>query len=105
LFYAAGVLMYDFFTGINYTAFTSLEYEIVGTGNPLASTQFALLSASANLPISYMTAVDGHFHTTHGLAGMLAVDALSSVVVGAALLTVFHRMGHMGKKTEMTVAD
>ena len=46
LFYAAGVLMYDFFTGINYTAFTSLEYEIVGSGNPLASTQFALLSAS-----------------------------------------------------------
>ena len=84
LFYAAGVLMYDFFTGINYTAFTSLEYEIVGSGNPLASTQFALLSASANLPISYMTAVDGHFHTTHGLGGMLAVDALSSVVVGTA---------------------
>ncbi len=93
LFYAAGVLMYDFFTGINYTAFTSLEYEIVGSGNPLASTQFALLSASANLPISYMTAVDGHFHTTHGLGGMLAVDALSSVVVGTSLLLVFHRIG------------
>jgi len=103
LFYAAGVLMYDFFTGINYTAFTSLEYEIVGTGNPLASTQFALLSASANLPISYMTAVDGHFHTTHGLAGMLAVDALSSIVVGASLLLVFHRMGHLGRKADVAL--
>ena len=103
LFYAAGVLMYDFFTGINYTAFTSLEYEIVGPGNPLASTQFALLSASANLPISYMTAVDGHFHTTHGLTGMLAVDALSSMVVGASLLLVFHRMG-VGKRAEVAVA-
>jgi hypothetical protein len=103
LFYAAGVLMYDFFTGINYTAFTSLEYEIVGSGNPLASTQFALLSASANLPISYMTAVDGHFHTMHGLGGMLAVDALSSMVVGAVLLTVFHRMGAT-RKTEVAIA-
>jgi len=103
LFYAAGVLMYDFFTGINYTAFTSLEYEIVGPGNPLASTQFALLSASANLPISYMTAVDGHFHTTHGLAGMLAVDALSSMVVGASLLLIFHRMG-VGKRAEVALA-
>ena len=104
LFFAVGVLVYDFFTGINYTAFTSLEYEIVGSGNPLASTQFALLSASANLPISYMTAVDGHFHTTHGLGGMLAVDALSSIVVGTVLLVVFHRMGHLGKRAEMAVA-
>ena len=103
LFFAVGVLVYDFFTGINYTAFTSLEYEIVGTGNPLASTQFALLSASANLPISYMTAVDGHFHTTHGLTGMLAVDALSSVVVGAVLLTVFHRI-EMGRRAEVAIA-
>jgi hypothetical protein len=92
LFFAVGVLVYDFFTGINYTAFTSLEYEIVGSRNPLASTQFALLSASANLPISYMTAVDGHFHTTHGLAGMLAVDAVSSIVVGTGLLVAFHRI-------------
>jgi hypothetical protein len=61
-------------------------------GNPLSSTQIALLAASANLPISYMTAVDGHFHTTHGLRGMLAVDALSSVVVGTVLLVIFHRL-------------
>jgi PAT family beta-lactamase induction signal transducer AmpG len=104
LFFAVGVLVYDFFQGINYTAFTSLCYEIVGPGNPLASTQMALLAASANLPISYMTAVDGHFHTTHGLAGMLGVDALSSLVVGTLLLTVFHRMGLLGRKAEVAIA-
>ncbi len=92
VWYATGVLVYNFFQGINYTAFTSLSLEIVGPGNPLSSTQIALLAASANLPISYMTAVDGHFHTTHGLRGMLAVDALSSVVVGTVLLVIFHRL-------------
>jgi ABC-type molybdate transport system permease subunit len=35
---------------------------------------------------------------------MLAVDALSSVVVGTVLLVVFHRMGHLGKKPEVAVA-
>jgi ABC-type molybdate transport system permease subunit len=35
---------------------------------------------------------------------MLAVDALSSVVVGTVLLVVFHRMGHLGKRAEMAVA-
>jgi len=101
--FAAGVLTYTFSQGINYTAFSALCYEIVGPGNPLASTQMALLAAAANLPISYMTAVDGHFHTTHGLAGMLGVDALSSLVVGMLLLTVFHRMGLLGRKPEVAL--
>jgi len=91
-FFAAGVLVYNFFQGINYTAFTAFEYEIVGPGNPLAATQIAVLTAAANLPISYMTAVDGHFYTRHGLAGMLGVDALSSVAVGTVLLVVFRRV-------------
>jgi PAT family beta-lactamase induction signal transducer AmpG len=91
IFFAGGVLAYNFFQGINYTAFTAFSYEIVGPGNPLASTQMALLAAAANLPISYMTAIDGHFYTTHGLAGMLTVDAASSVAVGTVLLLAFRR--------------
>jgi MFS transporter, PAT family, beta-lactamase induction signal transducer AmpG len=93
VFFAIGVLAYNFFQGINYTAFTAFEFEIVGPGNPLASTQIALLTASANLPISYMTAVDGHFYTKHGLPGMLGVDACSSVVMGIVLLMTFRRIG------------
>jgi len=92
VFYATGVLVYNFFQGINYTAFSSFEYEIVGPGNPLAATQIAVLTAAANLPISYMTKVDGHFNATHGLTGMFAVDAVSSIVVGTALLLVFRRI-------------
>ena len=91
-FYAAGVLAYNFFQGINYTAFSAFEYEIVGPGNPLAATQMALLTATGNLPISYMTVVDGHFYTTHGLTGMLLVDAGASITVGILLLLVFRKM-------------
>lgn len=91
-YYAAGVLAYNFFQGINYTAFSSFTFEIVGPANPLSSTQIALLTAAANAPISYMTLVDGHFYTTHGLPGMLAVDAVASVIVGTVLLLVFRRV-------------
>ena len=90
-FFATGVLAYVFFQGVNYTAFSSLSFEIVGPGNPLASTQMALLSAAANVPITYMTAVDGHFHTRYGLTGMLLVDGLMSIVVGTILLIVLSR--------------
>jgi hypothetical protein len=92
-FFAVGVLAYNFFQGINYTAFSAFEYEIVGPGNVLAATQISLLSAAANAPISYMTLVDGHFYTKHGLPGMLAVDAGASVAMGIVLLLVFRRIG------------
>ena len=91
-FYAGGVLAYNFFQGINYTAFTAFEYEIVGPANPLASTQIALLTAASNAPISYMTVIDGRFYTTHGLSGMLTVDAVSSLVIGSLLLLLFRRV-------------
>ena len=105
-YFAGGVLAYNFFQGINYTAFTAFEFEIIGPGNPLAGTQIALLTAASNLPISYMTAIDGHFHTTYGLRGMLAVDGLSSIVVGTALLLTFRRLrvGREGGRMEPEAA-
>jgi MFS transporter, PAT family, beta-lactamase induction signal transducer AmpG len=106
VWFAAGVLTYNFFQGINYTAFTAFEFEIVGPGNPLASTQIALLTAASNLPISYMTAIDGHFHTAHGLSGMLAVDGMSSIAVGTLLLLTFRRfrLGRAGEPMEPEAA-
>ena len=92
LFFGIGVLAYNFFQGINYTAFSAFEYEIVGPGNPLASTQIALLTAAANAPISYMTAIEGHFYTKHALPGMFGVDAAASVAMGIVLLLVFRRI-------------
>jgi PAT family beta-lactamase induction signal transducer AmpG len=91
VYFVIGVLGYNFFQGINYTAFTAFEYEIVGPGNPLAATQIALLTAASNAPISYMTRIDGHFYGRHGLIGMLAVDGLSSIAVGTTLLLLFRR--------------
>ena len=91
--YAGGVLVYNLFQGINYTAFSSFCYEIVGPANPLAATQMSLLAAAANLPISYMTAIEGRVHTALGLRGMLATDAISTLIVGTTLLLVLRRFG------------
>lgn len=84
--YAGGVLAYNFFQGVSYTAFSSFCYEIVGPASPLAGTQMALLAAAANLPISYMTAIEGHAHSRFGLSGMLMTDAFSTLIVGTTVL-------------------
>ena len=89
--FVAGVLAYNLAQGLNYAAFTALSYELTGKNNPLAATQVALLTASANLPISYMTALDGLGSAHAGLTGMYAVDAGFSLVACVALLILFRR--------------
>lgn len=101
--YAGGVLAYNFFQGVNYTAFSSFCYEIVGPANPLAATQISLLAAAANLPISYMTAIEGHIHTALGLGGMLATDGVSTLIVGTTLLLVLRRF-HTRAQTAIRIA-
>jgi MFS transporter, PAT family, beta-lactamase induction signal transducer AmpG len=91
--FAIGVLGYNFCQGMNYTSFSALTFEIVGPGSPLAATQMGMLAASANFPISYMTALDGRAYASYGLTGMLATDAGMSIVAGTLLLFVLSRLG------------
>ena len=56
----------------------------IGRDNPLAATQFGLLSAAYSLPVTYMQAIDGGAYGRGGMAGMLATDA--TITAAAALL-------------------
>ena len=103
--YTAGVLAYSFFQGISYTAFSSFCYEIVGPASPLAATMMALLAAAANQPISYMTAIEGHAHTRFGLGGMLATDAITTLIVGGTLLLVLRHTRLGGTRRAVTPAE
>ncbi len=86
LIFAAATLAYNFLQGINYTAYTALCFELVGSNNRVAATQFSVLFCAINLPISYMTWVDGRGYAAFGLHGMLGTDALFSLLAGTALL-------------------
>jgi PAT family beta-lactamase induction signal transducer AmpG len=46
----------------------------IGKNNPLASTQFAVLSAAMCAPITYMQWIDGHAYGAGGLARLYATD-------------------------------
>jgi PAT family beta-lactamase induction signal transducer AmpG len=86
--YAVGLLAYNLFQGFNYTAFTALELEIVGPQNALSGTMMAMLTASANVPISTMTWVDSHVYGRHGLNAMFFVDAAASIATALFLMFV-----------------
>jgi len=57
----------------------------IGRDNPLAATQFALISAATSLPLAYMQYLDGQGYGLGGVNGSYLVDALVS---GGAVLTL-----------------
>jgi PAT family beta-lactamase induction signal transducer AmpG len=100
--FAVGVLGYNFVQGINYTAFGAWQFELVGSNNPQGALQFAVFAAAANLPITYMTKLEGMGHDRWGVNGMFTLDAVASVVMGVVLLMVFSRIdARYRARTEM----
>ena len=55
-------------------------------GAPLAATQFGLITAVPQLPVTYMQWLDGHVYAAAGLAGMYAVDGGLSLCACAAMV-------------------
>ncbi|MBA3833701.1 MAG: MFS transporter [Chthoniobacterales bacterium] len=76
--FSTGVLFYAFVGGVAYAAFSALVLFAIGRG--AASTKYALLSSFGNLPVIYVTALDGWTHDRYGSAGMLLFEALAGIV-------------------------
>ncbi|HEX7323753.1 MAG TPA: MFS transporter [Rhodanobacteraceae bacterium] len=87
--FVLAVLGENVFQSLGLTGSFAITFEAIGPDNPLAATIFAVLGAAANLPIDYMTAVDGRAFAWHGLLGSYVVDAglgiVSCVLLGALL--------------------
>jgi MFS transporter, PAT family, beta-lactamase induction signal transducer AmpG len=62
-----------------------ITFETIGQKNPLAATNYAVLNAAYNVPITYMLLVDGSGYERWGVAGALAVDAVVGLVACLAL--------------------
>lgn len=86
--YAGGYAGYSLAAGIAYATFTALELDVLGKRRHAAGTAYSLLGASGNLPIVYMTALDGLGYKHAGARGMMGVDAAANGI-GAVLLLLF----------------
>lgn len=82
--YATFVLLYQFGSGICYGTFTGFVLDVIGHG--AVATKYNALASLSNIPIWYMTLVDGWASETHGQVNMLYVDGLSEIAGVVALL-------------------
>ena len=88
--FALGVLAYALFGGLAYAAFSAVVLFAIGRG--AASTKYATLSSLGNLPVVYMTALNGWAHDRFGTAGMLYTEALSAILCIIPALLVLQRI-------------
>ncbi|HWJ59004.1 MAG TPA: MFS transporter [Sphingomicrobium sp.] len=70
---------------------SALALASIGKDNPLASTQFAFLTAALTAPIVYMQWLDGHAYAARGLTGLYLTDGgldllACTLMVGLTLL-------------------
>ncbi len=72
-------------------ASAAITFEVIGSGNPLAATTYALLIAAGNLPIDYMAAVDARGYAWNGVGGAFLTDALLSAGACILLVLLFRR--------------
>jgi PAT family beta-lactamase induction signal transducer AmpG len=65
---------------------------MIGRDNPLAATQFSLLTSATVLPILYMGVVDGRTYTHHGLLGIYAIDGGLSLAACGVMAILLRRL-------------
>jgi MFS family permease len=86
-----GVLAYSVISGIGNTGFSAVILRAIGT--ELAATRYAFMSSLGNIPVVYMTALDGSLHDTYRIQGMLwgeTLAGLGAAAIFAVGLKVFH---------------
>jgi MFS family permease len=81
--YVLWTSVYAFITGLTYAGFTAFVLEAMGLG--AAATKYNVFASLSNMPILYMTNIDGWAHTRFGAGGMLLTEA----AFGALGLTLF----------------
>jgi PAT family beta-lactamase induction signal transducer AmpG len=73
--FALAVIGANIFQSLEIACSVAIIFEVIGPRNPLAATNFAVLSAAYNVPIAYMLRVDGWGYGHRGLGGAFTADA------------------------------
>jgi PAT family beta-lactamase induction signal transducer AmpG len=81
--------VYAFIQGLTYAGFTAVVLEAIGS--TAAATKYSLLASLSNMPIGYVTLIDGHANDRWGTRGMLLTEAAVGVA-GVILFLVIARV-------------
>jgi PAT family beta-lactamase induction signal transducer AmpG len=92
------------FQALSIAAASAIAFETLGPANPLAATQFSVLLAAINLPITLMGVIDGRAYTWRGVPAAFFVDASISLVVCTLLLLALHLLHRRARTAKHRVS-
>jgi len=87
--YIAATVLYLFTIGAGYALFTAVVLEFLGGSGKSGSSRYSIINSLGNIPVVYMTWLDGRGYALWGPRGMPGIDALVSAVVISVLLGYF----------------
>jgi PAT family beta-lactamase induction signal transducer AmpG len=87
--YFIGATLYLFTIGTCYAMFTAVVLEFLGHSGKSGSGRYSIINSLGNVPVAYMTVVDGYGGKLWGARGLAGTDAVVGALGGAILLTYF----------------
>jgi len=86
--YYTGTVLFLFTIGAGYALFTGVALEFLGGSGKSGSSRYAIINSIGNLPVAYMTYLDGRGYALWGPRAMPAVDAI--VTASGCLILLAH---------------
>lgn len=90
--YFTGTVLFLFTIGACYAFFTGVALEFLGPSGKSGSARYAIINSLGNLPVAYMSWIDGRGYAHWGPRSMPGADALVSAA-GATLLLAWFLFG------------
>jgi PAT family beta-lactamase induction signal transducer AmpG len=87
--YFIGTVLFLFTVGAGYAMFTGVSLEFLGGSGKSGSSRYALINSAGNVPVVYMTWLDGQGYAHWGPRGMPATDAIVTAAALSLLLAHF----------------
>jgi MFS transporter, PAT family, beta-lactamase induction signal transducer AmpG len=87
--YFVSTALFLFTAGAGYALFTAVCLEFLGSSGKSGSSRYAIINSLGNVPVAYMSWLDGRGYAHWGPRGMPGIDALVSAVLILILLGHF----------------
>jgi PAT family beta-lactamase induction signal transducer AmpG len=87
--YFIGATLYLFTIGACYALFTAVVLEFLGQSGKSGCGRYSIINSLGNVPVAYMTALDGRGGQLWGARGLAGTDAVVGAIGAAILLAYF----------------
>ncbi len=100
--YFTGTVLFLFTIGAGYALFTGVALEFLGGSGKSGSSRYAIINSIGNVPVAYMTYLDGRGYAHWGPRAMPAADAV--ITAAGCLLLLAHFVFNRRKRSSKLVA-